>query len=1068
MFTDARLGDAWSHLDSGGADVLVVDVFETLLWRLAPRPAHLFLLLGERLAAAGRLPAGITPGQFAHLRILAERQARRRVLATREGVAAAGDGGGPAPRLDEIWALLRPALPGAGELAPLVEAEVAALRAAYRVDLAAAELVELAALKLGLPVYLVADTCLSAAQLERLLTRPELAGIPFAGPFTSADIGVGTAEGLLGHVLTATGAPTSRLLYLAGDPTGEHTGAAGSEPAGGPPGRGTGDGRAAGQPAGGSGGSGGRDGRGGHAGRGGRGVTIVRRGGPARDLRATLAMEGLLDEPDDAAPVDLEYGDFGLTALRARVLHRADAAAVPRALRRFWDTGATVFGPVFTGFAEWVVERTRELGADEAFCLMRSGRFVASLLESPGRDAGVAARTLWASREVCALANVFEASPEELRAFLRHAGTGPAHAGPGGPAPGTGGAVGTVGALLRRLRVDLAAAPGISALAGRRLDVPAGLLDEILDELLETLSRDDRVRGEIVLAAERLRERFLRYLDDRLPERGPAVMVDLGWDGTTQALLARLLTATGREVIPVGLYLATGPAALEYQLAGHRMEGYLVSGGQPARLAGQLLRAPAVVEQVAMADTGRLASFDEMSTPLLGLARTSRTQLAQRAAAQDGARAFQQEWLRYRRAESPDSPDSALPSLGGDSARLALLRMLARFVARPTTAEAATFGSWRHDGDDDEPVGIEATSALVVDGRPPGAASEDGSFAGMAGAAGPTGPTGMALAGAEAGGVASGQERPAAGLGRAGSESSATVGVPGAMGAGPVTGRHGRAEPAEQDGRGLLPAELIRRMPYLSPAGLAELPLREATWPAAVAAVANRPLAVVTELAAAAGIDPRELSAPAAAGPVEVYVDTGADFARGPKAIAVPYAGRDGLSLVRLRVVDAVGVRRVRVDPAGRRGLLRLDWLTLAFHIVGAGEPRQITITAFDGPGSLPDAMGRSIPAGTPGETGLVDRRRGIVLGLVGLRILQPNLVEILDDDPQLVYNLDLSGMPELGGTYAIDVEFAFGWIGIRGDPVAAPAPAAAGPASGPQLPRRAARRVMRQLGGLR
>ncbi|WP_007517748.1 MULTISPECIES: hypothetical protein [Pseudofrankia] len=989
MFTDARLGDAWSHLDSGGADALVVDVFDTLLWRLAPRPAHVFLLLGERLAAAGRLPAGVTPAQFAQLRILAERQAGRRALATREGAAVAGDDNGPPPRLDEIWTLLLPALPGAGELAPLVEAEVAALRAAHRVDLAAAELAELAALKLGLPVYLVADTCLSAAQLERLLARPELVGIPFAGPFTSADIGVGTADGLLGHVLAATGAPASRLLYLAGDPVGEHTGSAGQDPIGG-------QGALGGS--GGSGGLGGSGGSGAHDGRGGRSVTIMRRGGPARDLRATLAMEGLLDDPDDASPVDLEYGDFGLTALRARVLHRADAAAVPRALRRFWDTGATVFGPVFTGFAEWVVERTRELGADEAFCLMRSGRFVASLLEGPGRDAGVAARPLWASREVCALANVFEASPEELRAFLRHAGTGPAHAGPG-PAPGAGGAVGTVGALLRRLRVDLAAAPGISALAGRRLDVPAGLLDEILDELLETLSRDDRVRGEIVLAAERLRERFLRYLDERLPERGPAVLVDLGWDGTTQALLARLLTATGREVKPVGLYLATGPVALEHRLAGHRMEGYLASGGQPARLAGQLLRAPAVVEQVAMADTGRLASFDETSTPLLGLTRTSRTQLAQRAAAQDGARAFQQEWLRCRRAESLDSPDSALPSLGGDSARLALLRMLARFVARPTAAEAAAFGSWRHDGDDDEPIGIQASSAPAPAGR-----------------RGPAQP----------------------------------------------------AQPAEHDGRGLLPAELIRRMPYLSPAGLAELPLREATWPAAVAAVANRPLAVVTELAAAAGIDPGELSAPAAAGPVEVYVDTGADFARGPKATAVPYAGRDGLSLVRLRVVDAVGVRRVRVDPAGRRGLLRLDWLTLGFHVVGSGEPRQITITAFDGPGSLPDVVGGSIPARAVGGAGLADRRRGIVLNLVGLRILQPNLVEILDDDPQLVYNLDLPGMPELGGTYAIDVEFAFGWMGIRGDPVAAPAPAAAGSASGPQLPRRAARRVMRQLGGLR
>nr|WP_307874591.1 haloacid dehalogenase [Frankia nepalensis] len=1044
LFTDAPLAHVWSHLGSGGADALVVDVFDTLLWRLVPEPAHVFWLLGERLAAAGRLPGGVTAGQFAHLRMLAERDARRRVLTARGGSGGGADGRG-CPRLDEVWALLRPALPGAGELDYLVEAELAVLRAAHRVDLAAAELVELAALKLGLPVYLVADTCLSAAQVERLLARPELAGVPIAGVVTSADVGVGTVDGLLGHVRAAragvgpagtAGASTCRLMYVAGDPvTGQ-----GPDP------------RAAGAA--------------GLAGGAGPNVIVVRRGEAAAGLRATLAAEGLLGDPDDAIPVDPEYGDFGLTALRARALHRADAAAVPSALRRFWDTGAAVFGPVFTGFAEWVVERSQELGAAEVFCVMRSGELVASLLAGPGRDAGVTARPLWASREVCALANVFDASPAELRAFLAHAGAGPAggrawradsrtsqqappigfqtspiadlpdplrgsggnpaadragtpdRAGTLGFADPAGSPVGTVGALLRRLRVDLTAVPGISALMGRRLDMPAGLLDEVLDELLTTLSGDDRVRGEIVLAAERLRERFLRYLDERLPDGGPAVLVDLGWDGATQVLLARLLAATGREAVPVGLYLATGPAAHAHRLAGHRMEGYLASAGQPARLAGQLLRAPAVVEQVAMADVGALASFDETGAPLLGLGRASRTQLAQRAAAQAGIRAFQDEWLRHRRAENADGLDSALPSLCGDGARLALLRTLTRFVARPTAAEASAFGAWRHDG--------EAGAAGDADqGGAPGVSAGARSAAGF-----PPDP-------------------------RSGSGRSAS--------------REAEAAPAERGGRGLLPAELIRRVPYLSPAGLAELPLREAAWPAAVAAVANRPLALVTELAAAAGVDPRELSAPAAAGPVEVYVDTGADFAHGPKATAMPYAGRDGLSLVRLRV-DAVGARRVRVDPAGRRGLLRLDWLTLEFHIVGAGKPRRITITAFEGPGSLESTHfeNGSIAVGGAGGTGLDNRGRGVVLGLVGLRLLQPNLAEILDDDPQLVYNLVLPGMPELGGTYAIDVEFAFGWMGIRGDPVVAPAPTAADPGTGPQLPRRAARRVMRQLGGLR
>nr|MDT0666799.1 hypothetical protein [Micromonospora sp. DSM 115978] len=140
----------------------------------------------------------------------------------------------------------------------------------------------------------------------------------------------------------------------------------------------------------------------------------------------------------------------------------------------------------------------------------------------------------------------------------------------------------------------------------------------------------------------------------------------------------------------------------------------------------------------------------------------------------------------------------------------------------------------------------------------------------------------------------------------------------------------------------------------------------------------------MSALANAAGIPADEVSPEAAAGPVEVYVDTGADFVNGPKEVAVTRSARDGLSLVRLRVAG-VGARRVRIDPSGRRGLLRLDWLTLSFFVNNASAPHQVTFTSFA------DASH---------------------LTLVGLRMVQPNLVEILGDDPQLIYDLDLAAQP--------------------------------------------------------
>ena len=66
--------------------------------------------------------------------------------------------------------------------------------------------------------------------------------------------------------------------------------------------------------------------------------------------------------------------------MRARVMHRGEAAAVPEGLKRYWETGATVFGPALAGFAEWVAERARAFGVDRVYCLLREGDFLSDLI----------------------------------------------------------------------------------------------------------------------------------------------------------------------------------------------------------------------------------------------------------------------------------------------------------------------------------------------------------------------------------------------------------------------------------------------------------------------------------------------------------------------------------------------------------------------------------------------------------------------------------------------------------------------------------------------------------------
>jgi FMN phosphatase YigB (HAD superfamily) len=885
LFTDTRLAHVWSIISSDLADGLCLDVFDTLLVRTVPEPVGAFTLLGERLQREGRLPFGMTREVFAKLRVAAEVRAREHSTTSRGTVEA---------RLLEIYRELSVALAHAGTPEELAALEVEVERSVCRADLGVADLIG-AVNKLGKPVYLVSDTYFSAAQLRRILERPELQDRTFEGVFTSSDAATNKGavlyvkptpsaddpedvnqqddvpppgDGLFGVMLAATSIPAARLVHLGDHPEADLRAAR-------------------------------------HA-----GLQAVLYSKLTPHLERVLDREGTapLTLTDDDR-LDREFGDFGLTAVRARVLARSDAAQVPAGLARYWETGATVFGPPLAGFAEWVVERAKAFGVTHISCLLREGDFLSQLITEHAAEAGLTVSTLWVSRQVCALSTVYEGTAAELEAFLSRR-----------RAP-------TVGQLLEQLGVPVNDVPALSELVDVRLDLPG-----VAGQALEAIAAEPQVRGTIVVRAARLRERLLRYLDEQLPSSGLALVVDLGWGGTIQTLLSRILQSAGRPLHLVGLYLATNATGLERRLDGVEMEGYLASFGEPSRLFAPLMRSPEMLEQLCMPDYGSLVGFDQHLAPELSPLRMSRTQEAQKAAAQAGVKAFSREWLRYRRSENP------IPSLDSDAARERVLRMVSRFVSRPTTEEALAFSAWSHDDN----FGSAAVEGLVSD-------------------------------------------------------------------------------------------EMLRCLPYLTAVDLEKLSMQELYWPAGVATVVNPTLARIAALSLETGADLADLSPPAAAGPLEFYIDAGGDFVAGPKETVVSRSAADGLSLVRTRIAGE-GVRRVRIDPNGRRGMVRIDWIRMSFHLASVVDPVVVEVREL---ASHPQ----------------------VAVG--GALLVQPSLLEINTDDPQIVYTLDPATQGGLtAGTYAVDIEVAFAFLAIRPEPLLVEH--AVAPTS---LSRRVVRKAVREIG---
>lgn len=601
--------------------VLSLDVFDTLLWRIVAEPIDAFVLVGRSLRAHGQL---LVPAEaFARLREAAEDRAR--VKSVRERST-------PEVSLEQIYEELPSNLVGGAQPAELAGLELEVERSITFPDLGVVDLARSLQASRGVRIVLVSDTYFSAPQLRRLLDREPFTGIAIEKVFTSSDTGCNKGSGLYKLVLNALSVASGEVLHL-----GDNSDADVVCPE-----------RC--------------------------GIHAVHLDRCPEPLPTLLQREGLTS--GDAvqrhrAPLDEGVGDFGLTALRAKTLRRAEGAALPASEQPWWAVGAAVFGPVLTGFAEWVHDRAAAVEASRLFCLMREGAFLAPLLETARhqRQAGAEVSTLWASRQVCSQAAVVKASAKELDIFLRRR-----------QAP-------TLAEACAGLGLALAQLPDLAARAGDRLDAPA-----LRRRFIGSVTEDDELRETVCRYCSTVRRRLVGHMVGRVGRRtGQVVLVDLGWGTTIQAAFDVALKAEGVELRTLGLYLITNDAAVERMLDGVAAEGFLGTVGLPDPAIRWIMRSPEVLEQVCMPDVGSLSGFDDEGEPVTAPFRSHPVQRAQRQAVQDGVFAFQREWGAYRHIVPADH--HALH----DRARPLLRTTLLRFVVEPTTEEAAMFGSWLHD-----------------------------------------------------------------------------------------------------------------------------------------------------------------------------------------------------------------------------------------------------------------------------------------------------------------------------------------------------------------------------------
>lgn len=611
--------------------VVTTDVFDTVVWRRVAEPVEAFSIVGERLRDRGMLSDALTPWAFGNLRRSAEEEVRRRALEER---------GTTEITLAEIYDGIPPWVFGGHGRSAGIDEELETEQALLVPDLDVCEIL-IAAAEAGKVVVAVSDTYFSGDHLRRFLGQAVTSQIPFRHILTSCDHRENKSGRLFDIALDMVGVAPERVVHV-------------------------GDNEAADIEA--------------PASRSIRTVLLERRDEPMHGLLAAEArfrapVAGLAASEEKLA--NLPGADFGLAALRSKMAHRAELVGTPSALQPFWRFGAQIYGPVLTGFADWVADRTAAAGATKVFPLMREGHFLTELIRAAGPEAEV--ESLWLNRDVCSRAAIGSGTREELEVFLFRR-TPP-----------------TVAQVLRTLGLGVGEIPALAGHADSRLD------DAILRELLlDELTADGPVRRRIVAEARDLRERLVAYLDSKLDRDETLVLCDLGWGATIQSRLARALRHAGAERRIVGLYLVTHLGAALSAGTDVEIEGFLANMGAPGPVVSIALRSPEVLEQTCMPTHGPQRDIGPDLEPVFDPGGPPRTQHVEAQAVRAGVLAFQREYMRYGR-----RVPGKLTSLGDAPDQLAPILM--RSIAAPTAEEAAMFGRWLHD----EGSGSQETDALV-------------------------------------------------------------------------------------------------------------------------------------------------------------------------------------------------------------------------------------------------------------------------------------------------------------------------------------------------------------------
>lgn len=211
------------------------------------------------------------------------------------------------------------------------------------------------------------------------------------------------------------------------------------------------------------------------------------------------------------------------------------------------DVAAGVAGPTLLSFVVWVLQRADQLKLKRIYFLARDGQILLELarLAAPVLGFGGDLKYLYASRQAFRLPATDTADPQSLRwclddtTFL------------------------SIESFLERLELSSASLENLLRRHGLDPSTPSKNLDKAARQKLSTLTEDLQFREAVAPIAKERRRLLEAYLQQEgVLGSDDFGIVDLGWHGTLQTAMERLLRDK-KAALPVGFYFGLSNRATQ-------------------------------------------------------------------------------------------------------------------------------------------------------------------------------------------------------------------------------------------------------------------------------------------------------------------------------------------------------------------------------------------------------------------------------------------------------------------------------------------------------------------------